>query len=227
MLNYEVAAPILLPYVPRGTELDDVDGLHLCSIVGFRFLRTRLLGVPIPFHQDFEELNLRFYVRRKAPDGWRRAAVFVSELVPRFWIAAVARTVYNERYRAVPMRHRVELPASGDGAGRVEYGFRVAGAWGGLVAETTGRPALPPEGSLDRFISEHYWGYAAQRDGGTVEYRVAHPPWRVWQVTSATFEAPVRELYGAAFAEVLAAPPRSAFVAEGSDVTVHRGVRIA
>jgi uncharacterized protein YqjF (DUF2071 family) len=225
MLNYEIAAPILFPFVPRGTELDDFEGRHFCSIVGFLFRRTRIRGVAVPFHVDFEEVNLRFYVRRRVAGEWRRAAVFISELVPRFWIAAIARVVYNERYRAVPMRHHVQLPVDGS-AGRVDFGFRVDGRWGAVSATTVGAPAVPGEASLERFITEHYWGYAAQRDRGTVEYQVAHPPWRVWQVSRAALDAPIGALYGAQFVEALSVPPASAFVAEGSDVAVYPGVRV-
>jgi uncharacterized protein YqjF (DUF2071 family) len=227
MANYAVDPAALRPLVPRGTELDEWGGVTYASLVGFLFRRTRVLGVSIPFHRDFEELNLRFYVRRRGPEGWRRAVVFVKEIVPRFAIAAVARVVYNERYVAMPMRHRID--AEGDGlrpGGAVEYGWRHRGRWSSLRATTSGdaRPLVP--GSEEEFITEHYWGYAAQRGGGTVEYRVEHPAWRVWKVADCTVDCDARTLYGAAFAEALSAPPRSAFVADGSLVIVRRGSRI-
>src|SRR5918996_5117390 len=109
MLNYEVDPQVLARRVPPGTELDIWQGRALVSVVGFRFLRTRVLGLPIPFHRDFEEVNLRFYVRRQAEDGWRRGVVFIKEIAPRWAIATVARVVYNENYAARPMRHRIEL----------------------------------------------------------------------------------------------------------------------
>ena len=77
-------------------------------MVGFLFLNTKVLGVPVPFHRDFEEVNLRFYARSKAEEGWRRGVVFVKEIVPRWAIAAVARWCYGERYAAMPMRHQVD-----------------------------------------------------------------------------------------------------------------------
>ena len=42
MLNYNIDAAILKPRVPRGTELDITDYGALVSLVGFRFLNTRL-----------------------------------------------------------------------------------------------------------------------------------------------------------------------------------------
>jgi len=224
MLNWEVDPAILRPYVPRGTELDAWRGRTFVSCVGFMFEDTRLLGIPIPFHRRFEEVNLRFYVGRRGPEGWRRGVCFIREIVPRWAIAATARAVYNERYVSLPMRHAVSLGANG---GTVEYGWRFGGRWCSVGARVSGasRPLVP--GSEEEFITEHYWGYAAQRDGGTVEYRVEHPSWRVWAADDARLDADVAALYGAEFAAPLAAAPSSAFVADGSPITVRRARRIA
>ncbi len=227
MLNYEIDPAVLLPLVPRGTELDAFEGRTLASVVGFLFLDTRVLGVPVPFHRDFEEVNLRFYVRRRGPEGWRRAVVFVRELVPRRAIAWLARALYNEPYRALPMRHRVALPTALESApGEVAYEWRHEGRWHRLEAETVGTPALPAAGSEAEFITEHYWGYTAQRDGGCKEYRVEHPQWPAWEVRRARLDCDIARLYGPPFAEALTAPPCSAFVAEGSAVAVYPGRRL-
>jgi hypothetical protein len=227
MLNYEASPSILKPYVPRHTELDEWNGRHFVSLVGFSFLRTRVLGLPIPFHCNFEEVNLRFYVRHKGPEGWRRGVVFVKEIVPRRAIAIVARTVYNENYVALPMRSRIELKGEElkeDGC--VEYAWRSGGKWNSLQARVCGQAFHTAAGSEEEFITEHYFGYAAQRDGGCVEYRVEHPKWRVWKASEAQLDCQVSELYAPAFAEPLRQRPTSAFVAEGSAVIVRRGVRL-
>lgn len=214
-------------YVPPGTELDEWNGRCFVSLVGFLFLDTRVLSLPIPFHRNFEEVNLRFYVRRKGVEGWRRGVVFVKEIVPRFAIAAVARVVYNENYVALPMRHRIGLSGTElRRNGAVEYAWRQRRQWNRMEAVTSGDAAYPASGSEAEFITEHYWGYAAQRDGGCVEYRVEHPPWRVWKTSQARLDCQVREMYGAEFTAALNQPPGSAFVAEGSPVTVHRGVHL-
>ncbi|MEO8195450.1 MAG: DUF2071 domain-containing protein [Thermoanaerobaculia bacterium] len=227
MLNYEVDPGVLTALVPAGTVLDLWQGRALVSVVGFRFLHTRMLGLAIPGHVNFDEVNLRFYVRNEAPEGWRRGVVFVKEIVPRRAIAWVARTLYNENYVALPMRH--DIRQRPDVAARqVAYEWRHGGRWccAGLTAGATpGGAAIPPPDSEATFITEHYWGYVRQRDGGTVEYRVEHPRWRVSAATDVTFECDVAALYGAQFARFLAVPPASAFLAEGSPVTVRRGVR--
>jgi uncharacterized protein YqjF (DUF2071 family) len=228
MLNYEVPPALLRPFVPQGTELDSWNGATLASMVGFRFLDTRVLGVPVPGHRDFDEVNLRFYVRRRGDDGqWRRAVVFVRELVPRRAIAFVARWLYNEPYSAVPMRHELQMANAADGQpGIAAYAWRLAGRWHRLEVRTRGRPALPDPTSEAAFITDHNWGYTVQRDGGSKEYRVEHPPWRVWEAEGTQFDCDVNAVYGARFAECLRGQPRSAFLAEGSVVTVFRGGRL-
>jgi hypothetical protein len=229
LLNYEVPRGLLQPLVPAGTELDIWAGMELASLVGFRFLDTRVLGLTIPGHRDFDEVNLRFYVRRRGEDGaWRRGVVFVRELVPRRAIAAVARWCYNEPYSAVPMRHELDLAGAARGEpGLARYGWRLGRRWHQLEVTTTGVPAVPAPDSEAAFVAEHYWGYTAQRDGGTKEYRVEHPTWRVWTAAGARFDCDVGAVYGAGFAESLSDSPRSAFLAEGSAVTVYRGRRLS
>lgn len=223
MLNYLIDPVVLRPFVPQGTELDSWQGQTFVSIVGFMFRNTRMLGLPIPGHINFEELNLRFYVRRKGPEGWRRGVVFIKELVPRWAIATTARLVYNENYISLPMRHEI---MRGEGETAVSYQWRWQKAWHSVQIQAQGQPQPLQPGSQEEFITEHYWGYARQRDGGTVEYQVEHPPWNVWQAANCQFTCDVASLYGPDFAPALQAEPASAFLADGSAVTVRQGVRI-
>jgi uncharacterized protein len=224
MLNFPVEPVVLERFVPAGTELDLFRGRAYVSVVGFLMLDTRVLGVPVPLHRDFEEVNLRFYVRRQDPSGWRRGVVFIKEIVPRRLIAWVARRLYNENYVAMPMRHQVVLPDSA--AGSVRYEWYCANRWHTLSASIQGAPAALVPGSEEEFITEHYWGYCRQRDGSTIEYRVEHPPWRVWSAAEARLDCDVAALYGRAFVPFLEAKPISAFVAKGSVVGVRRGTRV-
>lgn len=230
MLNYRVDPALLEPLVPAGTTLDSWRGAYFVSIVGFRFLDTRVLGIPIPFHRNFEEVNLRFYVRRTVAGDVRRGVVFVRELVPRMAIAVVARLMYNEPYQSLPMKHRIERGRGApDEPSLVEYSWRLRSGWSRVRVEPVGPSAPLMRGSEEEFITEHYWGYTRQRDGGTLEYRVVHPPWRVWQVPEgrASVSGSLEELYAAGFAKALAAPPDSAFLADGSAIQVYRPTRIA
>ena len=225
MLNYEVDPSTLAGHVPAGCEIDLWHGRAFVSVVGFQFLSTRVLGVPIPFHRDFEEVNLRFYVRRKEEGEWRRGVVFVREVVPRRAIAFIANQVYGENYLALPMRHVVEL-RDGRPPSRVSYEWRRTDTWEGVTASFSGPPCLPADDALETFITEHYWGYSKQSDHATLEYQVEHPRWRVWRAETASLECDVDALYGSAFREPLSGSPSTAFVADGSPVLVRRGRRL-
>lgn len=223
MLNFEIAPEALASRVPRGTEPDSWNGRTFVSMVGFRFLDTRVRGIALPFHRNFEEVNLRFYVRHRAAEGWRRGVVFIKEIVPRAAIAWVARNLYNEPYVALPMGHAIREES---GQASVEYSWQFRGKRHALSVQTRGPAEAIADGSEEEFIAEHYWGYTAQRDGGTLEYKVEHPRWRVSQVAKSSFECDVASLYGDRFCASLSAPPSSAFLAEGSAVKVFPGFPI-
>ena len=222
MLNYAVDASLLERFVPAGTELDSFKGVTYLSLVGFQFNSTRIFGCSALFHQAFEEVNLRFYVRRSA----KRGVAFIRELVPKQAVAAIARFAFNENYSCVPMSHRIEA--------RDEYGIVEAEyAWGSgsdrcsIRLETEGPSFLPVDGSGSQFITEHYWGYAAQQGGGCLEYEVQHPKWRIKSAKRMEFSGNPAGFYGAEIARVLMRNPDSAFLAEGSPVAVFKGTRIS
>lgn len=221
MLNYEIEPSYLRGFVPQGTELDTFHRKTYVSLVGFRFRRTKYLGrFPIPFHSEFEEINLRFYVRRKVAGEIRRGVVFIAEIVPKAVIAKTARWVYGENYVCRQMEHSL----TNNGLGKiVGYGWKEASGWCSLRARIEGEASLPLEGSVQQFITEHYWGYSRQKSGRSLEYHVTHEPWRVWAGSQAEFDGNPSDLYGRELAEVIRHPPDSAFLAQGSAVGVFGG----
>lgn len=220
MANFEVDPALVRPLAPKGVEIDFWNGRTYVSLVGFLFTDTRVMGVPIPFHRDFEEVNLRFYVRYRSAAGWRRGVTFVKEIVPKPMIAVVANSLYNENYVTMPMRHELA-------AGRVRYEWQSHSRWHHLEARFSGGAGPLREGSEAEFITEHYWGYTAQRDGGTMEYRVEHPRWRVWETPEVSWSVDGAAVYGAEWGRILESRATSTFLAEGSEIAVYRGVRVA
>lgn len=218
MANFPIDPEVLLPYLPAGTKLDLWQGRTFVSVVGFQFLDTKVLGIPLPFHRRFEEVNLRFYVVRPVPEGLRRGVVFVREIVRKRLVSLVARWFYNENYVTMPMRHRI-------GEGVVEYAWQYGERWNGLSLRTQGEAQLPVQGSEEEFITEHYWGYTKQPDGTTMEYQVEHPPWRVIPASLHRYDCDVAAIYGKEF-EAYLREPSSVFVADGSPVVVRRGTRL-
>lgn len=218
MLSYVVDPELLRRFVPPGTEIDEHENHAYVSLIGFEFNKTHMLGRPVPFHQSFEEVNLRFYVRR----GSRRGVVFIRELVPKVAVAMIAKIAYGERYSSVPMSHCI---IDERGAWSAEYAWGSKSSRCAIMAKTQSDDYLPAEGSLSQFITEHYWGYAS-RGGRTVEYQVEHPQWSVREARTAEFSGDGAKYYGEDFGRVLSQKPDSAFLARGSAVTVFKGATI-
>ena len=217
MANYVVDPAVLAPYLPNKTELDLFNGKAYVSLVGFMFKDTRILGFRIPFHVNFEEVNLRFYVRYNDNGTWKRGTVFIKEIVPKPAISFIANLVYHEKYITRKMKHTM-TETSADMA--LSYQWKHRGKWNGVEAtvEKPARPMLP--GSEAEFIAEHYWGYSKYSDTTSFEYEVQHPPWRIYPVKQYTIDCDFEALYGPAFAALTTTGPASVFVAEGSAISV-------
>jgi uncharacterized protein len=225
MLNYRVPSALLTPFLPRGTELDLWNGSPYVSVVGFMFNHVRVLGVPVPLHQSFEEVNLRFYVRRVVHDESRHGVTFIRELVPRTLVALGARLSYNEPYRRVPVRHELTFSRDGSPIG-AKYRWRMPNGPATLAATMGGAGAHPPVGSEDEFMTVRHWGYTRQRDGSTVEYAVHHPRWTIWRTASVSLSGAVVESFGDTFADVLTRVPDSSLFADGSSVSLHAPLKL-
>lgn len=225
MLHYQVDPAVLQPLVPAGTVLDLYhDQQAWVSVVAFRFLETRVLGIAVPFHRDFTEVNLRFYARRHVDGETRRGVVFIRELVPRAAVAWAARLTFNEPYvTADGMRET--LPQDGGMAGRLKYEWLHRGRWQSLEMQTE-KPGHPlANGSVEEFLADRGWGFTRQSDGSTLEYKVEHPRWSHWKCSTASLDCDSSTLCGFDFP---ALPDRHslAFACDGSEVTVFVGERI-
>lgn len=217
IINYSIDPHILSPYIPYKTELDLWDGKCYVSLVGFRFLNTKLKGVNIPFHINFEEINLRFYVRRKAENYWKRGVSFIKEIVPKAALTFIANAVYKEKYITLPTRH--EWMENNDTL-KVSYGWKHKGDWDAisLTAEINTKDIIVE--SEEEFITEHYWGYTQVGDHLTSEYEVEHPKWKMYPVINHTIAVRFGDLYGAEFGFLKDSLPDSIMLAEGSKIAV-------
>jgi uncharacterized protein YqjF (DUF2071 family) len=224
MLTFPVDPLTLIDHVPPGTVLDSWHGQTFVSLVGFQFLDTKGLGAPVLFHQDFEEVNLRFYVRRVTDDETRPGVVFICEVVPRPVVGNMARLLYREPYVVVPMRSKVSPPT--DPAPEAEYQWQIRDRWYTLGARADGTGAEAAPGSLEEYLTERHWGYNGEVGKDTLEYQVDHPRWRLWHARDVRFDVNVEGLCDAELAHQLRRPV-SALVADGSSVTIHWRTRIA
>jgi uncharacterized protein YqjF (DUF2071 family) len=193
------------------------------SLVGFLFTNTRVKGISFPFHTSFEEVNLRFYVRYKEDNIWKRGVVFIKELVPKRMISFVANTLYGEKYATHKMKH---VWSSAGNDLKIEYYWKVRNEWNYLKALAEKEPSQLIAGSKEEFITEHYWGYTFINNDCTGVYEVAHPSWRVHKVKSYEINCNTTALYGDDFKEALSQEPQSVFLAEGSPIKVMGGSKL-
>ena len=221
MAQYEVATATLAPWLPSSLELDLYQNRCYVSLVGFLFDCVRVKGLPIPFHTRFEEINLRFYVRRKEPDGSiKRGVVFIREFVPRRAIAFIAKRFYEEPYIAIPTHHQIE---SSPESLNVSYSWELGGRSHSLSVKAAPTPLNIQPGSKEEFITEHYWGYTKRADGRTSAYQVEHPRWQTYNLQSYEIAVDFGILYGQSFAFLTDQWVSSVLLAEGSAVSVHSG----
>jgi len=223
MANYAIDPTVLKPYVPAYTELDFFNGTCYVSLVGFLFKDTRVQGLSFPFHRTFEEVNLRFYVRHKTVEGWKRGVVFIKEIVPKRMISFVANTIYKEKYCTQPMRHEWRYTEEGLEVG---YFWKTNQQWDHLKVVANKQSESIKEGSEEEFITEHYWGYTQINPQLTGAYEVVHPKWNIHHVKKYDIQCNIKALYGDAFKAALSAPPSSVFLAEGSPIQVLKGAKV-
>lgn len=219
MANYAVDKKILEKYLPHQTELDVWNDTCYVSLVGFMFKNTAVLGCKIPFHTNFEEVNLRFYVRYQDNGTWKRGVVFIKEIVPKPALTFVANTVYKEHYETMPMKHSWRTTEQ-DLA--VEYQWK-KGRWNVLRVITDTNPSLIEDNTEEAFITEHYWGYTKISNEKTSEYGVEHPKWEVYQTKDYLIDVDFAHIYGQDFKFLTTAQPLSVFLAEGSEIQVKKG----
>ena len=217
LANYVVEPAVLLKYLPAKTELDEWNGRCYVSVVGFMFLNTKLMGLSIPFHRNFEEVNLRFYVKYQDGNTWKRGVVFIKEIVPKPALTFVANTVYKEHYQTLRMSHEWdETPEKLF----VKYAWEVNKQTNYIAVNAAPNPEEIAVGSEAEFITEHYWGYTKTSETSTLEYEVRHPRWEAYQVNDFEVQVDFKANYGEDFAFLSEQRPFSVMLAEGSEVSV-------
>lgn len=221
--NYVIDPEVLKNYVPAGTEIDLWKDKCYVSLIGFMFLNTKLLGVKIPFHTNFEEVNLRFYVKRLENNTWKRGVVFIKEIVPKPALTFIANTIYKEHYETLPMKHIWE---ENNLNRTVSYLWKKNKIWHSFTVQATLNSSEIKSYSETEFITEHYWGYAKVTDSKTNEYEVTHPKWKQYLVTHSEINVDFGAVYGTDFEFINRLKPNSVMLIEGSEITVENKTKI-
>jgi uncharacterized protein len=217
MVNYEIAPSCLLPYLPKGVELDYFEGKTFVSLVGFLFKDSSIFNVPIPFMGTFEEVNLRFYVVRKVGNETRRGVVFINETVPNKIVAWVANKLYKEHYIAIPTKHKWTVASDKK---EILYQWKVQSVWNSIQVNAFAAKKKMEVGSVEEFIFEHYYGYTKVNTSRSVEYKINHPSWEVNEICDYQITCDFAAFYGRDFEVLNTTKPHSVLLAEGSEIGV-------
>lgn len=217
LVNYAVDPSILLPYLPYKTEPDTWNGKHYVSLVGFMFMNTRLKGIPIPFHRNFKEVNLRFYVKYQDNHGIKRGVTFIREIVPKWALTLVANMVYGENYVTLPMKHSWKQE---NNIQEIAYAWKKKGKWNQMSVHASTEAGNIETGSKEEFITEHFWGYTKSGHSSSSEYGVEHPRWQVYDIKNHQIDVDFDTIYGREFGFLSTLEPESVMLAEGSDIIV-------
>jgi uncharacterized protein YqjF (DUF2071 family) len=217
MANYEIDPAILVPFLPKGVELDLFDGKAYMSLVGFMFKKTKLFNVKIPWFGTFEEINLRFYVIRKEGNTAKRGVVFINETIPYPIVAWMANKLYNEHYTVVPTRHQI---SRAEATKKVNFEWLLNKKWNSIYVEASSESFPMKNESLEKFIYEHYYGYTKIDENTTEEYKLQHPSWLVNKVIDHKMDCDFKAMYGEAFSVLNTTEPSAVFIAEGSSVGI-------
>ncbi len=217
MANYAVDPYILLPFLPKGTELDFYNGNTFVSLVGFMFKDTRIFRIPIPGFGTFEEINLRFYVIRKEGNKIKRGVVFINETVPYKFVAWLANKLYKEHYTTIPTKHSWIID---NDIKQIEYQWKVNKQWNSFFVKSENEKLEMPNGGIEEFIFEHYFGYTKISNSYSEEYEIEHPSWKINKVQQFKIKCNFDEVYGKEFKFLNDCNPDSVIIAEGSSIAV-------
>jgi uncharacterized protein len=217
MANYEVNPNVLIPYLPNGVELDYYNNKTYVSLVGFMFKKTSLFNIPIPLMGTFEEINLRFYVKRIEGDTIKRGVVFINETVPYKLVAWLANKLYKEHYIAIPTK---SLIVNSETTKNIKYKWKINKKWNHIAVNAAKENEQMLPDSMEEFIFEHYYGYTKINSQLSQEYKVNHPRWQVNKLTDYSIQCDFQSMYGNDFAFLSNHKPDSVIIAEGSPVTV-------
>ncbi len=219
MANYVVPKEILLPYVPYKTELDSFKGETYVSLVGFMFLNTKVFGLSIPLHENFEEVNLRFYVKYKQNGNWVKGVVFIKEIVPKRAISFIANYLYGENYTTLNMKHFHVDKGENFEAG---YEWNYKNKWNKISAAGIKRSHKIIQNSCESFFADHYWGYSKSKETKSYKYFIEHPGWEMMKVISYQVDCDFGALYGDDFQFLNSEIPKSVLMTKGSQIGVQQ-----
>lgn len=165
----------------------------------------------------FEEVNLRFYVKRLVGNEIRRGVVFINETVPNKIVAWLANALYKEHYIAIPTRYNWRLS---EHSKDISYRWKVQTKWNAIDVVAGTMQIEMQIGSMEEFIFEHYYGYTKINTKESMEYKVNHGRWTINELRSYVIDCDFGACYGKDFSVLNKIKPKSVYITDGSAVSI-------
>ena len=221
--NYIVPPEILEKYLPAYTKLDYFNGNCFVSLVGFQFQNVQIAGIKVPLHTNFEEINLRFYVKRFDGAQWKKGTVFISEIADKTALSTMANSIFHENYQTLPTKQEVE---EGDEFLKTRYSWLHDEEWQHIEVKSTTIASPMARDSEEEFLLHRLWGYGKHSEKETNEYHFSHPSWHTYGVQEFSIKVDFTRVFGSEFNILSSAIPHSVMLAEGSSVSAEGRTKI-
>lgn len=217
--NYIIDPKILEKYIPFGTILDLHQEKCYVSLVCFKYSNTQLFGIKFPFYKNFEEINLRFYVKREISPGiWRKEAAFTQLFFPKRPLTFIANFIYKENYKTRPIKHTLKKNEFHD----VTTYYIKNKKWFHISVSYDRKLHPIVKTSSEYFFHGHLWGTAKVNSKSSTSYKIEHPEWKTYSITNWEINVDFGSLFGNDFKFLNAIKPESVMMTEGSKVTVKK-----
>tara|TARA_B100000809_G_scaffold118758_1_gene117075 strand:- start:46028 stop:46750 length:723 start_codon:yes stop_codon:yes gene_type:complete len=217
--NYIIDPAILDKHIPNGTLLEAHNGKHYVSLVGFRYCETRLLNIRVPYHHIFEEINLRFYVKREiSPGNWRSEVAFAKLFFPKKALTLVAKYIYKENYETLNMRHSW---TEKENHLLTSYGLHKKN-WHNFEIQSDKKSRKVASDSSEFFFSKHYWGTSQIDHRSSTVYEIEHPDWEAYDIVDSNVSFDFNTIFGSEFKHLTNTQPDSVHLFKGSEVIVNK-----
>jgi uncharacterized protein YqjF (DUF2071 family) len=171
-VHWPVAVDDLRPHIPPGFEIDTFDGQAWVGVVPFEMSHIHAQGLPpVPLFSAFPELNVRTYIEHDHKPGvW-----FFSLDADHFPAVFFARRFYHLPYFKAQMRVQLRedtvlYTSSRNHPGAAAADFR--GAYRPISPVFRAEP-----GTLEYWLTERYYLYAANQRGHLFRGAIHHAPW--------------------------------------------------
>ena len=227
VINFEIDPKLLRNFIPPKTELDFFNETSFVTLMARACKNVKPYGWPIVFAKSIDQILLRFYVKRKVGDTWRRGVCLIRDYLPKRKASFFLNWMFKHSFTQVPIKRTSSNFESGlpTQLPTVEYQWTTGDYVNHIKVNARSQMRQQEQETKESFVLDHHYGYTV-KEGKTYEYYVEYSPWAMWDAQSGSFDCDTENVFGRPFVRALKQRPASVFLARGSDVIIYRPTEI-